>query len=146
MDDSYSDNLTKMLMPLLPNLPDGHDDSGFTDVIESLMPIPYDLPDESFMFNQLLPPSPYHDPPDESFMFNQPLQPSPAVGDLVPAVITDTSDTHHQPKQTRGKTSYQTCPIPGCGREVKRLWNHIHQTKWNLDQWSTTCRIHLYPL
>ena len=81
MDDSYSDDLMKMLMPLLPNLPDGHDDSEFTDVIESLMPIPYDLPDESFMFNQLLPPSPGHDPPDESFMFNQPLQPSPAVGD-----------------------------------------------------------------
>ena len=128
-------------------------DSSFTDdMIEILMPLQPDVPDET--------------PQD---LLDQPLPPSPILGELISTVMTDSLDSPSPPlptgvalgllcghssqvsevalvsdqhdddldanlmdrqtdhQQKGGKTTHTTCPIPGCGRVVKRLWNHLNQ-------------------
>ena len=41
------------------------------------------------------------------------------------AVINSTEKEYSPPETSTGH--YQLCPIPGCGRGVKRLWNHLNQ-------------------
>ena len=105
--------------------------------VQDLQPTPPSTPHENMPFSALLSminsaetldiPSPFYEPFYEDHM--------PCVQDLEPALQTQSGNntseidgTEKDPlpvPQTQNRASI--CPVPGCGKSVIRLWNHIFQ-------------------
>ena len=109
MDSSFTDDMIEILMPLLPD------------------ETPQDLLDQmTDSLDSPSPPLPYLRSPWPPLW----AQLSVSVVALVANQHDDDLDAYLMDRQTDhqqkgGKMTHTTCPIPGCGRVVKRLWNHL---------------------
>lgn len=59
--------------------------------------------------------------------YANPQQSQPEVTPLIHAP-TALEESHPADLQPPGRKEV-TCMVPGCGQRVKKIWNHLHQTK-----------------